>query len=80
MSCSCHAPMVYSADTYIGTQFFTDQDGDPYLVLALFNCKRCGSTRAAILFCSDFELEDELESERPAARPRGTDQVAQCNY
>jgi len=50
VKCSCGSTVVFSAQSYIGTQFYRDEpSGDAWLALALFNCAACGSTRAAIL-------------------------------
>lgn len=51
MKCSCQQEIPCTAETYRGTQFYRDKPGkEPYLVLALFNCPACASTRAAILY------------------------------
>lgn len=63
MNCSCRAPLVYSAVSYVGTQIYADHHtGEPYLVLALFNCGSCGSTRAAILHDSMSDEDERLEA------------------
>lgn len=63
MKCSCHAPLVYSTASYVGTQFHRDTPtGDAWLVLALFNCGSCGSTRAAILHDSMSDEDEQLEA------------------
>lgn len=50
MICSCHATIVCNSQTHVGMQVYRDQpSGDAWLILALFNCVACGSTRAAIL-------------------------------
>ncbi len=59
MICSCKHEFTPTAETYCGTQLYTESTGAVWLYLLLHNCPSCGSTRAQTMFCDEPEAAEE---------------------
>jgi hypothetical protein len=58
--CSCGHTFAPSAETFTGTQLFTDHDtGAVYLYLLLYGCPRCASTRCIVFFDTTDEADED---------------------